>query len=655
MPHLIHALRQRCNASNGVTCLLSIAMVPTPLTSSAEDGSTARDAGRPFGRFRLLRLLGRSDQSMAWLAWDPRMSQEVTLTMPRVQPLPGEGLERWQQRVRSAARLSHPHLAHVVEVGIENHWPYVTVDRALGVTLDEWLAIHPLPAPLEAVTWVCELLEGLAFAHEAGVAHGDLEPHSLLIGETGVIRCVGLGVASGSSLREEAGVRSQLDTRTLQAQRSLAARDVLAAGLLLHRLLSGQMPLEQSSFSAATARLAPDGHEVLRLSRTTPQPVAEALRAIAHRATSPQERQRYLNARSLLRALDGWRHSEAQGQSGPLAVLMERLNTVGHLPSRPGGALDIGQPGRWEARRNDEIAEHILQDVALTLEMLKQVNTVLVQGTQAAGAPSVITVRRAVALIGMNGVRQCGTALRRWPGPLSEPTAQLLQDAIDRVRLAGGVAQSLAPAGYDPEVIYLTTLMQNLGRLLVHYHFAEEAEQIRHLMRPVPSLEAGLPDQPGLTETVASFGVLGVEIDTLGACVAKHWGLGEDVQHLMHRLPPERPVRAPDTDVDWLRLAASAANEVVDAVTLLPSAQWSAAFSTVAQRYARVLSLDVRDLHEALKQAREMVRRGDVLLHAMPGLPVVIAPVDKAPFETPSAPSSTLRARAMAKPHRNDE
>lgn len=647
MPCLIDALRHRGSASNGVTCFLPFAMVPTPLTSSSEDGSTPRDAGRPFGRFKLLRLLGRSDQSMAWLAWDPRMSQEVTLTMPRVQPLPGEALERWQQRVRSAARLSHPNLAHVVEVGIENHWPYVTVDRALGVTLDEWLTTHPLPAPLDAVVWVSQLLEGLAFAHEAGVAHADLEPHSLLIAETGVIRCVGLGVASGSSLREEADVRSQLDTRTLQAQRSLAGRDVLAAGLLLHRLLSGQMPLEQGSFSAAADRLAPHGSDTLRLPRNTPQPVAEALRAIAHRATSSQERQRYLSARSLLRALDGWRHSEAQGQNGPLAVLIDRLNTVGHLPSRSGALVDIGQTGRWEARRNDEIAEHILQDVALTLEMLKQVNTVLVQGTDSVGVPPVFTVRRAVALMGMKGVRHCGTVLRRWPGPLSAPAAQLLQDAIDRVRLAGGVAQSLAPAGYDPEVIYLTTLMQNLGRLLVHYHFADEAEQIRHLMRPVPRLEAGLPDSPGLTEVAASYGVLGIDIDTLGAWVAKHWGLGEDVQHLMHRLPLERPVRAPVTDVDWLRFATSAANEVVDAVTLLPPAQWGSALNTVAMRYTRVLSLDVRDLHEALKQAREMARRGDVLLHATPGLPGVIVPADTAPLEMPAAPTSALTAGAM--------
>ncbi len=590
------------------------------LSSPPTDGSSAHDSGRPFGRFRLLQLLGRSEHSMAWLAFDPRVAHEVMLTMPRVQPADAQGLIDWQERVKTASRLSHPHLAHVIEVGVESHWPYVIVDRALGVTLEEWLSAHPVPSPLETVGWLCQALEGLAFAHEAGVAHGHVEAYTLLVGENGLLRWMGLGVGSDASQAGLIDGRNQLDPRTLQAQRAAAACDVLSVGVLLHRLLTGQMPLGQAEISTTLKRLPPQGSDQLRLTRTTPQPVSEALRAIANRATAGQDRQRYLNARTFLRALEGWRESETQGLGGPLNVLMDRLSSVGHLPSRIPVGRSTAQWGRWEAQRNDEIAEQILHDMGLTLEMLRQVNSAQVQGSQGAGSAPVITVRRAIALMGINGVRRSSLALRDWPGPLSEPAAALLLAAMDRVRLAGAVAQLLAPAGYDPEVVYTVNLLQNLGRLLVHYHFADEAEQIRHLMRPVPPLEPGLLGQPGLPETTAAFGVLGIAIETLGAMVAKHWGLGDDVQHMMHRLPLGHPVRAPDTDIDWLRIVASSANEVVDSVTLLPADQLAAALAAVAQRYARVLSVDARALHDALNHARDLVRKGKLIARSDPML-----------------------------------
>ena len=50
---------------------------------------------------------------------------------------------------------------------------------------------------------------------------------------------------------------------------------------------------------------------------------------------------------------------------------------------------------------------------------------------------------------------------------------------MERVRLAGHTAQALRPPGYDPEVVYLVAVLQNLGRLLVQYHFPDEAEQTR--------------------------------------------------------------------------------------------------------------------------------------------------------------------------------
>jgi non-specific serine/threonine protein kinase len=148
----------------------------------------AAGVARRLGRFELRQLLGKSNGTMVWLAFDPRLEQELMLTLPRAQPATPPALERWLDEVRSAARLNHPNLAHTVDVGVQEGWPYVAVDRALGVTLPEWLASHPHPAPLESVGWMCQALQGVAFAHEAGTAHGDLQLHHLLIGDSGNVR-----------------------------------------------------------------------------------------------------------------------------------------------------------------------------------------------------------------------------------------------------------------------------------------------------------------------------------------------------------------------------------------------------------------------------------------------------------------------------------
>lgn len=579
-----------------------------PETPAAKPNPT-----RAFGRYQLRQLLGKSDRSMVWLAFDPRAAQDVMLTLPRVQPADAAALEGWTREAKLAARLDHPNLAHVVEVGVQDHWPYVAVDRALGVTLAERLVASPGLGANEAVGWIIQALEGLAFAHEAGAWHGDLQLHHVLVSEQGTVRVMALAVAgqAEAGAAERAHDRAMpMDPNQLRAARQAAVRDVLAAGLLLHHLLVGQPALDEPDTARVIDRLPPTGREIIRLPWGTPKPIPEALRAIANRATDRQERQRYHSARTMLRALTGWREADAQDSGGAIALLIDRMRSIGHLPAAPGVAQRVARLAMAEGQRTDEIAQQILQDMALSFELLRTVNSAQVQGTQVSGNGPVLTIRRAVALVGLKGVRSAASVLRAWPGPLSEPHAAALQKLMERVRLAGHTAQVLRPAGYDPEVVYLIATLQSLGRLMVQYHFPEEAEQIRQLMLPLPPTEPGEAEQPGMSEEGASFAVLGVDSELLGAAVARHWGLNDEVLHMIRRLAPGRPVRTPDSDGDVLRIAASAANEAVDVITLQPPARVAAGLAAVAQRYARPLEVTARDIGEALQTARQAMNGG---------------------------------------------
>ena len=571
---------------------------------------------RAFGRFTLLRLIGKSEATMAWLALDSKTAAEMMLSMPRVPPAGAAGIGNWLLMARRAARLDHPNIATVAECGVHEHWPFVAVERRAGLTLDEWLAQHAHPGVDDAAGWVAGVLRGLAFGHDAGIAHLDLQLHNILVNERGQASVMALGVAptdkldrtDGTAPRKRPGRPAAIEPSALRAQRAAAERDVLACGVLLHRLADRRRrscraptsPTSSSAWRRAAARsFACRGRRrsrsPSRCARSpTAAPRARCACAIATRAPS--------SARSPAGARRRPKTTAARS----------RCSSIGCAASATCRRCRGWRRGCSASRRSRASAPTRSRATScptwrLSFELLKTLSSARVQGTQIAGNGPVLTLRRVVSLIGVNGVRAAANGLRAWPGPLDDEGARALRVTIDRVRLAGHLAQALRPAGYDGEAVYLIAVLQSLGRLLLRYHFADEAEQIHQLMQPVPAGrgdgETTFAEQPGLDEEAAAFAVLGVDVEALGSAAARHWGLGEEVLHMIRRLPVDVPVRKPDTDDELLRIVASAANEAVDALEL-PAAKVSAALNAVVTRYTRTLRLTTRVLHDAVQDAK---------------------------------------------------
>jgi len=579
-----------------------VATVP-PIAAAARSATPNR-AVRMLGRYQLLRLLGKSAQTMLWLALDTQGDIEVMVALPRAQPPDPDALGAWLARVGRTARLKHPKLVRVLDVGDHERWPYAVYERAGFVTWGEKLTSKGMPGA-ELTQWSVQILQGLAFAHEAGSAHRDLQPYSLLVDDNGNAKLLGLEIVDADSFAKSFihlpadgdGHQAAMDERRMQ--RLAAEIDVLAFGLVMHQVLAGNAPLDEPDVAAVVGRLPPFGHEMVRLPWTVPHPIAEPLRAIVNRATDRQERQRYRSARTFERALDGWLQASRDQDAGPITLLLGRMRSVGLLPASPGGADRAARLAMLETGHTHELSSVVLQDFALAFELVRMVNFAQSQAGHN-GSGAVLAIHRAIAMVGLDGVRQAALSLRAWPGPLNNEAANALTALILRVKRAGNIARALQPAGYDQEVVYLITALQNLGWLVVQYHFPDEAAQIRRLMAPVASQKAGEPDEQGMSAEGASFAVLGIDIDALGSAVMHHWGLDEGVQHMVRRAPPTGPIHTPTSDVDMLRLVASCANDVLDAVAL-PSRQAVPAVQRVAQRYGRALSISLKDIQDALQ------------------------------------------------------
>ena len=576
---------------------MSASIRSTPAAAAAAPPRAA--AVRRLGRFQLARLLGKSERTMAWQATDVRSGQEVVLVLPRTPPADEASVDIWMQRVRKAGRLDHPNLAPVVEVGIHDQWPFVVHDLDECATLADRIGNKGLGG-IETATLMAQVLKGLAFAHDAGVVHRDVQPYMVMSTDKGLVRLIGLEVAADLPAGDPADAPQRAaDSGSLRAQRDAAQADVLQTGLLLHHALAGAPALDEPDTAKVSRRLPPVGRDIVRLPWTTPRPIPEPLRAIVNRASDRQERQRYRSARTLAHALEGWLQVETSSQGGPLVLLIDRIRHAGVLPASPNGAARVARLALMEREHNSELAQVAIADIALSFELLRAVNMAQSRSGQLGGSGPVLTVRRAIAMLGLEGVRRAALGLRPWPGALRDAHAEELTRLFERARRAAYAAVALRPAGYDSEVVFLLALLQNLGRMVVQYHFADEALQIRRLMQPAPS-ENGETEDPGMSEQAAAFAVLGVDVESIGIAVARHWGLDDSVMHMMRRISPTTAPRSADSDDELLRAVASCANDAVDAMSL-PAPKVASALAAVVHRYGRLLNLTLKELQAALK------------------------------------------------------
>lgn len=568
---------------------------------------TPSAAPRYFGRFELRQQLGRSSASQMWVVLDSHLQQESTLCVPRVQPLSEAERDVWMQDVQLGARLKHPHLAQVLEVGVHEGWPFVILERGDLLTLGERLAEGAPLTAQEAAGIVVDVLDGLAYAHEAGLVHQDIGLHSVLLDRSGRARLAALGVG----LRAGAAGQPRRPLLDLYGLRLACERDVLMVGLLLHRLLANQPALDEPDLGNAVVRV---GNEIVRLPWSTPQAVPDPLRAIANRATDRQQRQRYLSARTLLSALQRWIKTHAEDSGGPLVLLLDRLNTVGTLPGRPGTERALVSTLSVETLRVDDLVEVVLKNPAMAWEMLRSVNTASFQSP--GGGEGVTTLSRAVVMLGQQGIRRVASSIRAWPGALAAQASlnpdegsmavSVLASELRRHCIAGHVARLMAPFSIQDEEAALAAMAQSLGSVLIAYHFPDEAAQIIRLMQELPANEPEGRPTPGMQPEGAVSAVLGVEMDELTVAVLRHWGLDERLLAAARPLSRSNPVRRPATREETLRTVASLANEMA-ATVLLEVEKQPSAVHQVYMRYTRALDLTPKECIQTLDLATRLV------------------------------------------------
>jgi hypothetical protein len=223
--------------------------------------STGVNAGTLFGvdtervlggRYRLEGRLGSGGMSVVWRARDEVLGRSVAVKLLAGQyasdPL---FRQRIHDEARAAAALSHPNVAQVYDFGESDEpgdrVPYVVMELVAGRTLAERLAAGPVPAKT-AFRICAEVAAALAAAHAEGLVHRDVKPANVMLAPAGA-KVVDFGIAAAVRPPRGTGPDSELyGTPAYLAPERLTgdavepASDVYALGVLLYKMLAGQLP-----------------------------------------------------------------------------------------------------------------------------------------------------------------------------------------------------------------------------------------------------------------------------------------------------------------------------------------------------------------------------------------------------------------------------
>lgn len=212
---------------------------PGPEIASWAD---ALEPGAVVGRFELVRELGRGGFGVVWEARDRTLGRNVAFKAVRAGTSAKADEQRVLREAEVAARLSHPNIVTLYDVGRSAHGPYLVLELLEGRTLAQRLDDGPLTLR-EAVRISVEVAKGIAHAHAHGVVHRDLTPGNVFLCDDGQVKVLDLGMAQAFGRRKvDGGTPSYMAPEQSRGAPEDERTDVFALGVLLYRMLANELP-----------------------------------------------------------------------------------------------------------------------------------------------------------------------------------------------------------------------------------------------------------------------------------------------------------------------------------------------------------------------------------------------------------------------------
>ena len=216
--------------------------------------SRSSGGGDPFvrpRRYEILREVGRGGMGIVYEALDTALDRHVALKLIQAGAAACEDVRQFLLEARAVARLSHPNIVTLFDIGFLDMKHYITMEMVSGGSLEDVVGRDGRMPFGEALRVFAEVARGLRVAHEAGVVHRDIKPGNVLLGARGEVKIVDFGLAQlrgaahgadAAPVRAGSGTPGYMAPEQIDGAEPLPSADIYALGVTLFFMLAGRAP-----------------------------------------------------------------------------------------------------------------------------------------------------------------------------------------------------------------------------------------------------------------------------------------------------------------------------------------------------------------------------------------------------------------------------
>jgi len=261
-----------------------------------------------IGRYTILEKLGEGAMGAVYLGRDDDLDREVAIKVMSRGEKDQTARARFLREARAAARLQHPNIIVIYELGEHEGAPYMALEYLEGIDLQRGIEKGVKPDPRFTVPVVLQLLAGLGHAHDHGIVHRDVKPSNVFLPMGGPAKVMDFGVArlAGHNVTTTSGVisgtPSYMSPEQIQGGDLDGRSDLFSVGLILYELVTGEKAFKAETVVAVFFKVL---HEDVDLTLIPRGEEWDKLRLVIARAVSRSRDERFPDARTMSHDLTG--------------------------------------------------------------------------------------------------------------------------------------------------------------------------------------------------------------------------------------------------------------------------------------------------------------------------------------------------------------